>query len=669
KVEEELKDKGGLFNKGIKAAAVALPLIIAAKSLMGSTKCLSVSKIAMAAGGVALFVGDMMSNKKHKSCLKKIQDDWEKKKAATAETTSSGVSKVSNAQAQSEAFEMLAKKEDCMKSASKMKAGFYAAATAAFATTAVLSTMEIINLHTKKALVASTAGTPANAAAVADYTRYEAQVTCQAPPKEEAPVNNAPVDTPIDNTVTPAPSPVTQPPTPSILDQTEVETTHYKPMEITKEYFANLKLMNSSQDVASFMVYYNSLNGNAFDNYSSPSIDDYDSLNETFKGINTDQSFLSSLKMVVSKALKELNPIQDAHAFSVGSFLTRPEPRAVVSGILTAWSAIMFMHANKQAKVSANRAEFLRKMKQDFNDANGAISCTAEERSMSANANCYCYTEDGQRNSSRTNSSVCQQLWTGQSLAQAGTYNGLDFSGQRVCISSSGAPDENCACAINRSCLNAIPGATGNLGLGAISVASQGLKPLNDLSNGQIGAGSINGAAALSAAAKLLDQKNKLASKAGLNSATQAKLAKQVEDGIMMAGAGAAAPSSLGSSSQFPMNMTPAQAAQALDKEFGGRTFESIKGSPAVAQPGNSHPGSEPGFSLGNPEAVAPTTDQQVAEVMGQDFNYGQNDITKSDSNLFQILSNRYQRSGMRRLFDDKQTTAADPANKKDITP
>jgi hypothetical protein len=117
------------------------------------------------------------------------------------------------------------------------------------------------------------------------------------------------------------------------------------------------------------------------------------------------------------------------------------------------------------------------------------------------------------------------------------------------------------------------------------------------------------------------------------------------------------------------MNMTPAQAAQQLEKELGGRSFESIKGSPAVAQPGNANPGNDPGFSLGMPGAAAPTTDQQVAEVMGQDFNYGQNDITKSDSNLFQILSNRYQRSGMRRLFDDKQTTAADPANKKDITP
>jgi hypothetical protein len=615
KIEEAVKDKGGLFNNGMKAAAVAVPLLIGAKALMSSGKCLSIGKIAMVAGGLALFVGDMLANKKHKSCLKKIEDEWEKKKAATTETTSSGVTKVSMSEAQSEAFEMLAKKEECMQSAAKMKAGFYGAGAAAFAATAVMSVMEIMKeKHLQSLAVAACSGpqvaTPPGAAACKTASdtslAYTASITCQ--------------------------------PGPTAFNEIQKEAN-----DINLYALYNSPVFENDYKFNSF---YQSIPSDGFDFPFRPESDS----NHFYK--------------VVNKLIDEFT-IQSAHAFAVGSMLTRPEPRAAISGILAAWAVTMMMHASKQARVSKNRAEFLRNLKQDFDDATGAISCTAEERSMSGNANCYCYTESGQRNSERTNSQVCQQLWTGNSLAQAGSYtNPLDFSNQRVCISASGAADETCSCAATKSCLNAIP-ASGNLGLGSISVASSGMKPLNDLANGQIGAGSINGSAAGSLAAKLLDESNKLKSKAGVDPKKQKALSKQIEDSLIASGAGI--PSPIQNSSPLPMNMTPTQAAQALENDLGsGRSFEQVNGSPAIAQPGSAKAVDGGGFTLTNPEAV--TTDQQVAEAMKQDLNYGQNDITKSDSNLFQILTNRYQRSGMRRLFDDEGKMAADQANKNDIS-
>jgi hypothetical protein len=206
----------------------------------------------------------------------------------------------------------------------------------------------------------------------------------------------------------------------------------------------------------------------------------------------------------------------------------------------------------------------------------------------------------------------------------------------------------------------------GNLVLGAISVASNGMKPLNDLANGQVGAGSINSAAAGSLAAKLLDEKNKLQNKAKLDPNKQKSLSKQIEGSLIAAGAGQPSPIQIQSS--LPMNMSGGDAARALEKELGdGRSFEQIGGSPALAQPGNATPGDAEGFSLGTPDAAA-ISENQLAEAMAQDLNYGQNDITKSDSNIFDIVTNRYQRSGMRRLFDDDAKAEPEKANKNDIS-
>ncbi len=307
-------------------------------------------------------------------------------------------------------------------------------------------------------------------------------------------------------------------------------------------------------------------------------------------------------------------------------------------------------------------------MKDQFNDANGAISCTAEERSTSANANCYCYTEGGQRNPSRSNSQVCQQLFAGTTPGQAGTYNALPLGSERVCIAQNGSADAGCSCAKTRSCLNAIPGGVANLGIGAISAANAGLTPTNDIASGKIAVGDLNGAATLGTAARILAGKKDLEKKLKIDPNKKAKLTNAIEGALIAGGAGT--PSPLLGDSSLPMNMSPSQAAQALEKELGGqRSFERVSGSPAVGQPGNSAPGNDPGFSLGSAEPVAPTEEAQLAEVMKQDLNYDQADITKSNSNLFQILSNRYQRSGMRRLFDENEKAApAEASNKNDIT-
>ena len=607
KVVEAVKNKGGLIGTAAKVGAIAGPLT-AVIGMVGKGKSASPSGIAMIAGGLAFFVGNIMADKKHKSCLKKIKDDWEKNKAATTDKTSTGVSKVSMSQDQSEAFEMMAKSEDCMKSSAKMKAGFYAAATLAYAASAVLAIM------LKATPPEQTGGFIPGA------------VLVMAEPADSKVIAQAFYNIEKSKDLTALLSNV------STLENLEKKS---------------CALLNENE------LMFNDLKQN--DDFSNEVVVSF--LKDIFRGLKSEFTFL-----------------QEAHASPLSGILAKaqtPTGRAIIAGVLAGLTAMMWMHANKQAKVAGERAEFLRNMKKEFDEATGAISCTTEERSMSANANCYCYTEGGQRNQARANSQVCQQLFTGKTLAKAGDFNSLDFSNQRVCIAANGSADENCACKQTRSCLNAIPSISGggNLGLGAISVASNGMKPLNDLVNGQIGAGSINGAAALSSAARLLDKKNELANKSRLDPKNSAKIAKDFQNAIVTAGAGTSTQSG-SSSAPLPMNLSAADAMKAIEKQLGdeGRSFENINGSPALAQPGSSNTGDVEGFKLDTEEPAAIDTSAQVAEVMAQDLNYGQSDVTKSDSNLFQILSNRYQRSGMRRLFDDEGKAAPEPASKNEIS-
>lgn len=619
KIAQSVANKGGLIGTGAKVAAIAGPLTVI---LAGLSKggCINASGIAMIGGGLAFIVGDVMANKKHKSCLNKIKKEWEDKKAATTQKTESGVSKVSMSQDQSEAFEMLAKSEECMQSSAKMKGGFYAASTLAFGASAVLAAIEEFSLKPGDKFGGCTV------------------------------VNN--------------------------FQKPEIENPDSKTMianlDVLKYTRQIKKNIASSGDLSSFIA---NVSLYSSESKSCASVDEYETVKSTLKDakVNNDKTLLDYMKLAYSGIKSEFTIINSAEAVApvgFGKFMMKATTRMILSGILTGMTAMMWMHANKQARVAKNRAEFLRKLKKEFDESTGAISCTAEERSMSANANCYCYTEGGQRNQARANSQVCQQLFSGKTIAKAGDFNSLDFSNQRVCIASNGSADENCNCKKSKSCLNAIPGGAGSLGLGAISVATNGMQPLNDLANGSIGAGSINGAAAIQGAARLLDQKTKLQNKAKLDPKKEKALSKQIQDSIIASGAGAPVVAS-GSSSDLPLNMSASDAAAALEKELGneGRSFENVNGSPAVAQPGSSNPGDVEGFKLDSEEQPAAIdTSAQVAEVMAQDLDYGKSDITKSDSNIFKILSNRYQRSGMRRLFDEEGKATAEPANKNEIS-
>ena len=203
-----------------------------------------------------------------------------------------------------------------------------------------------------------------------------------------------------------------------------------------------------------------------------------------------------------------------------------------------------------------------------------------------------------------------------------------------------------------------------------MGLISSSTSPLNQLTSGQIAAGSVNGGAAVSNALKLLDQAKKTQKKIPqLANGKGDKLARDMASSLIASSAGASAPQLSSPSSSNPFSMNPSQAAAALEKELNDNESQisSFKGGGVVPQLGDNKV-DDFGLEFGmTPTQLA--ADQNTLSQMNQNLDYGQNDINNSSStNLFEVLSNRYQRSGMRRLFDDEGKMAADPAAKTDIT-
>jgi hypothetical protein len=400
--------------------------------------------------------------------------------------------------------------------------------------------------------------------------------------------------------------------------------------------------------------------------YSSITLDEYEASKVVTKDIEIPFELTQAIKQVSITILHNLVPIQNAEAFADRAleFLSKPVSRMVMGGILAGWSVTMALHASKQAKVSKNRAEFLRKMKDQFNDATGALGCSEAERGNPGAPNCYCYTESGQRNTSRANSAVCTALFTGKSLGSGGSY----LVGEKPsCITSTGSEDAACACKSSNTCasINA-SGSISGLDTGTFSTLTGAVSNLNGIANGN-GAGNVSPLGSAATAARLLETANKIAAKSKTGQAllnNKKKLVGQM-DASIRASSGNSAPSLGNNSSSLPTS--PAQAIAELQKEFKAAEspINTANGGQTLAQPASpSAAEAALDFSFGNEQATEAT---QVAEVMKQNLDYGQNDITTSKTNIFEVLSNRYQRSGMRRLFDEEGKTKADAPAQSEI--
>jgi hypothetical protein len=192
------------------------------------------------------------------------------------------------------------------------------------------------------------------------------------------------------------------------------------------------------------------------------------------------------------------------------------------------------------------------------------------------------------------------------------------------------------------------------------SMIGTGLDPLNQMASGNFDSSNFNPNSTQGHAMRMMELNKKMLEKNPKASAYVESVADQFHQQAMNATAGQSSPL-LGNSSNSPFPTNPGEAALMLEKEIKKAQPEEQEQKAIAAPTDQSMPDLGP-----TPEEV---TAEQVAEVMKTDFEYGENDISPvKESNIFQLLTHRYQRSGLKRLFDEKGAGAVEQPAASDIS-
>lgn len=650
-------------------AAIAGPLTMAVAGMAKNmSTCTSVSFWAMVGGSAALLVGDTLANFQHKKRLKDIKDEWGKIVNPEQANGDTDKEREISIEAQSQSFEMLAKAEDSLAKAAKMKKTFFTIAALAYGVSTVAAGLEIAS---DSASLGTTAIGNICKPATSSIDHKQHTFPGQLPPIEKSLFQ--------------------------YYTKNEVNI-----IGIEHKFYSNLE---QSEDLISFLVNRKALE----ESNQSPSIEYYLSMKKSLSNeLPVEEEIFQVFKDFSLSLVKNISPVSNAYAedsnaaksfkeddgkssnvlvtaaiggaiggvagyamsAELAAKVITPVTRAAFSGVMTGWTGIMAAHAGSQAEASTKRAELLRKMKDDFASASGAIyACKSEDRNDPSKPNCYCYTPDNQRNSNRGSSAVCQKLWAGRDFT-SGNYLSSTTS-SKTCINSAGAADSACTCKTSKGgCMKVSLSSLKGVSPGTFSMLSQSLDPVNKISDGTLDAANINTAALDNQAARMIDLSKKMANSKALAKAKKDidKHARDIKAGLTKAAAGMPSNSLLGSSGSSQMPNNAGEAAAMLEKEVADSEINKIGGNAGTLATPESGSG-DPGLDFGLTADQGAAQENQLAEVMKQDLDYGQSDINQgSTTNIFEVLSNRYQRSGMRRLFDEKGITQPEKAASTDIS-
>lgn len=356
----------------------------------------------------------------------------------------------------------------------------------------------------------------------------------------------------------------------------------------------------------------------------------------------------------------------------IGEFFSSPKGVAVMSGISTVLSGMLYKAAAEQEEEAQKNIVKIDKIIASFKDS-FMYYCPSGRESLTE-PKCYCYTEDGKQNPDRSKSQTCTALWakdTYKLMAEAGNYAGVAHAVDPVgCVAVSGQFDEKCRCKKlvdakgNNACMKtssiSIPANSFGAGLLKNTGIQDVLKFAANSTNGNPNFGNIS-AGSLGLKAIQGKQFNealiaKIQSAAGkgdngfmnVNEKNALQLARAAIGEKGFASAMAHSNSAIDASSARPTDpkinalLKEAERKAGFDTVGSGRGLQNKK---AEAK--------EMTFNLmGDSNAPSAGSAQDFPEAK-KNYNY-KGDISKrSDTSIFDIISNRYIQSGLKRLFDN----------------
>jgi len=369
-----------------------------------------------------------------------------------------------------------------------------------------------------------------------------------------------------------------------------------------------------------------------------------------------------------------------AKSTKITALFISPYTRATLSGTMAALNIFMIDHISKEKEKAEKRKDFIEKLQLQVEAAGtGFGSCTPEQREKDmSKPHCYCYLQGGTINTARVKSATCKAFF-GSGLAKnmpRPTSTSSVREAPTCTTPNASVIDESCSCRRTNSCTS-IPRSS----FTATGVSPASIGNINDvvdgMNNGRLNSSSINPQDMLLRAAALgrkqqailKDPKNKaildkIKKSDALGANTMRELAGQIASnpGLMNSSFGSMGSGSLGGGS-------PEEEIKKLQEDFKKDMSQYEPGT--IGGGGNSLGSAGDDFNLDavNGGGVSIAEDEKLAEVMDTNFEATGSDINNnSDANIFQILTYRYQRSAMRRLFGGEAMLPADKANETEIS-
>ncbi|MCO4754523.1 MAG: hypothetical protein KC478_08565, partial [Bacteriovoracaceae bacterium] len=383
-----------------------------------------------------------------------------------------------------------------------------------------------------------------------------------------------------------------------------------------------------------------------------------------------------------------LQAIQEASKSELGTgvkgwidkSIATPWVRAALSGALGTYASMLKNNAKKNENLSKKRIEALDEILVSFVDSGGArfdLACSEEEKDNPSKPECYCFNDSGSQNVQRQDRVVCKAYFEQRNLI-ANKYSGLGnlgYSPVKACIQTDGEVDLDCSvCKKTPSKCPVVASASlGTINLPKSLGVESLMKQSNSIASGRMELAQLDTAGLEKKAARISSITDKLGEKKPYKEILSK--VKNLENDFLKAapalfkksfGSSGASSSPLASSgSNAPI--TPSKKTSEKASEDAGKTGIQMKSAGTYTATGSTKAQEDFDFGFGDENQGGVEIVGDAQDVMKKDFAI-KGDIHKnSQTNIFQILSLRYQRSALRRLFGTPETSSESNAQGTEI--
>ncbi len=351
----------------------------------------------------------------------------------------------------------------------------------------------------------------------------------------------------------------------------------------------------------------------------------------------------------------------------ISTWLQAPPAVAVMASASAMVNFKLAGVAKKEQQQAEKNAKILEAVLSKFELAQ-ATYCPAGRDDLN-NPQCYCYTDNGDKNSNRTNSETCQNLWSKNDtdyFTKAGTYNSSSSGG---CAYLNGKYDLDCKCKKlidSKSGSNAcMKSPVTSPTLRGISVPSFGSTAstigdyLESAGSGAASTGDLDTAAIGNAAQnqkkindKMAENLNKKLASKGMSPIklnTEAAMDKLVNSVVPQ-----------GNLRSSLLNRAKLQNSSTGNKAMNEKGKKALE--EALKQSGIQYEGASSGtgakkdnysYLFDNSSAARGPKTKVDNSYMKKKYNYNNEINNDKDASIFDIISKRYTLSGMKKLFGD----------------